>query len=45
MLGQTKPFQTYNTAELRVLLTCYEVEGISGIKKDAMAAMLKEVLA
>ena len=44
ILVQTKSFQTYNTAELRILLTYYQVKGLSGMKKDAMAAKWKEVL-
>jgi len=43
ILVQTKSFQTYNTAELH-LLTYYQVKGLSGMKKDAMAAKWKEVL-
>ena len=38
VLVQTKSFQTYNIAELRILLTYYQVKGLSGMKKDAMAA-------
>ena len=44
ILVQTKSLQTYNIAELRVLLTYYQVKGLSGMKKDAMAAKWKEVL-
>ena len=44
ILVQRKSFQTYNTAELRILLTYYQVKGLSGMKKDAMAAKWKEVL-
>ncbi len=44
ILVQTKSLQTYNTAELRVLLTYYQVKGLSGMKKDAMAEKWKEIL-
>ena len=44
ILVQTKSFQTYNIAELQILLTYYQVKGLSGMKKDAMAAKWKEVL-
>jgi hypothetical protein len=44
ILVQTKSFQTYNIAELRVLLTYYQVKGLSGMKKDAMAEKWKEIL-
>ena len=44
ILVQTKALQTYNTAELRVLLTYYQVKGLSGMKKDAMAAKWREIL-
>ena len=37
ILVQTKSLQTYNIAELRVLLTYYQVKGLRGMKKDAMA--------
>ena len=36
ILVQTKSLQTYNIAELRVLLTYYQVKGLSGMNKDAM---------
>ena len=32
ILVQTKSFQTYNTAELQILLTYYQVKGLSGMK-------------
>ena len=44
ILLQTKSLQTYNIAELRVLLTYYQVKGLSGLKKDAMAEKWKEIL-
>jgi len=44
ILVQTKALQTYNTAELRVLLTYYQVKGLSGMKKDAIAAKWREIL-
>ena len=34
--------QTYNIAELRVLLTYYQVKCLSGMKKDAMAEKWKD---
>ena len=36
ILVQTKSLQTYNIAELSMLLTYYQVKGLSGMKKDAM---------
>ena len=33
ILVQTKSFQTYNTAELQILLTYYQVKGLSGMKR------------
>ena len=33
ILVETKSLQTYNIAELRVLVTYYQVKGLSGIKK------------
>ena len=44
ILVQTKSLQTYNIAELRVLLTYYQVKGLSGRKKDAMAEKWKEII-
>ena len=44
ILVQTKSLQTYNIAELRVLLTYYQVKGISGMKKGAMTEKWKEIL-
>ena len=45
ILLQTKSLQTYNIAELRVLLTYYHlIKGLSGMKKDAMAEKWKEIL-
>jgi hypothetical protein len=44
ILVQTKSFQTFNTAELGILLTYYQVKGLSWMKKDAMASKWKEVL-
>jgi hypothetical protein len=44
ILVQTKSLQTYNIAELRVLVTYYQVKGLRGIKKDAMAEKWKEIL-
>ena len=44
ILVQTKALQTYNIAELRVLLTYYQVKGLSGMKKDAMATKWREIL-
>jgi hypothetical protein len=41
---QTKSLQTYNTVELQVMLTYYQVKGLSGTKKDAMTAKWKKVL-
>jgi hypothetical protein len=43
ILVQTKALQTYNIAELQVLLTYYQVMGLSGMKKDAMAAKRREI--
>ena len=44
ILVQTNSLQTYNIAELRVLLTYYQVKGLSGMKKNAMAEKWKEIL-
>ena len=44
ILVQTKSLQTYNIAELRVLLTYYQAKGLSRMKKNAMAEKLKEIL-
>ena len=44
ILVQAKAFQTYNTAEFCVLMTYYQIKGVGGMKKDAMAAKWKEVL-
>ena len=33
ILVQTKALQTYNIAELQVLLTYYQVKGLSGMEK------------
>ncbi len=44
ILVQTKSLRTYNTAELRVLLTYYPVKGLSSMKKDAMAKKWNEIL-
>ena len=41
---QTKSLQTYNIAELRVLLTYYQVKGLSRMKKDAMVEKWKKIL-
>ncbi len=44
ILLQTKSLQTYNIAELSVLLTHYQVKELSGMKKDATAEKWKEIL-
>ena len=44
ILVQAKAFQTYNSAEFRVLLTYSQIKGVSGMKKDAMAAKWKDAL-
>ena len=44
ILVQTKSLQTYNIAELRVLLTYYQVKGLSRMKKDATTEKWKEIL-
>ena len=44
ILLQTKSLQTYNIVELTVLLTYYQVKGLSGMKKHAMAEKWKEIL-
>ena len=44
ILLQTKALQTYNIAELRVLLTYYQVNGLSRMKKDATTEKWKEIL-
>ena len=44
ILVQAKAFQTYNTAEFCVLMTYYQIKGVGGMKKDAMAAKWKKAL-
>ena len=44
ILVQTKSLQTYSIAELRVLLTYYQVKGLSRMKRGAMTEKWKEIL-
>ena len=44
VLVQTKSCETYNQAELSLLLMYYQVKGLSGMKKDAMVSKWRGIL-